>query len=323
MQSLLKMSYLVSVIIPNYNGEDILKKNLPKVCGAMSLYKNGKVEVIVIDDCSVDNSLSALEILQTTLKFSYPDIKLKVIKNEKNLGFSSNIDKGVKSAVGDILLLLNTDVVPEKGFLSPLLSHFEDESVFAVGCMDKSIENEKVVLRGRGMGKWKRGFLVHSRGEVDQTNTLWVNGGSGAFRRSIWEKFGGFNKLYNPFYWEDIDLSYRAVKSGYKILFEPKSVVVHEHEKGAIKKKFSSSQVKTIAYRNQFIFVWKNATDLNLLLLHLFWLPYYFIKAITKADFGFFVGFFAALLRFPTILRARAKEQKFFIKSDIETVNDF
>ena len=48
--------------------------------------------------------------------------------------------------------------MPEKDFLKPLMEHFNDESVFAVGCMDKSIENGKTVLRGRGIGKWKKGF---------------------------------------------------------------------------------------------------------------------------------------------------------------------
>ena len=230
----------LSIIIPNYNGEELCKKNLPKIFDAITLHKDGEVEIIVIDDCSTDNSLNALEVLETTVKSSYLNIKLKIIKNEKNLGFSSTVNIGVKEAKGDIAILLNTDVIPERGFLVSLLPHFKDNKVFAVGCMDKSTENGKVVLRGRGIGAWKRGLLVHSRGEVNKTNTLWVGGGSGAFRKSIWDKLGGFSSLYNPFYWEDIDLSYRAAKSGYKILFEPNSVVVHEHDKGAIKKKFSS-----------------------------------------------------------------------------------
>lgn len=292
----------LSVVIPNYNGQDLLKKNLPKVLEAV-----GDAEIIVVDDASVDASLEALD--------SFKE-KIRVMKNEKNLGFSSTVNFGVKEAKGDIVILLNTDVIPERGFLAPLLSHFKDDKVFAVGCMDKSIENGKAVLRGRGIGGWKRGFFVHSRGEVDKTNTLWVNGGSGAFRKSIWKKLGGFNELYNPFYWEDIDLSYRALKCGYEIVFEPKSIVVHEHEKGAIKKKFSESKVRSIAYRNQFIFVWKNATDLDLQLLHLFWLPYHFIKAFIKADLAFFIGFFAALLQLPKIVSSSLEDQKMFVLRD-------
>lgn len=299
----------LSVVIPNYNGEELLKKNLPKV-----LFAVGDAEIIVVDDASVDGSLEVLD--------SFKE-KIKVIKNEKNLGFSSTINRGVNVAKGDIVILLNTDVIPERGFLSSLVSHFKDESVFAVGCMDKSIENGKIVLRGRGIGRWQRGFFVHARGEVNKTNTLWVNGGSGAFRKTIWEKLGGFDELYSPFYWEDIDLSYRALKSGYKILFEPKSIVVHEHEKGSIKKKYSESEIKTIAYRNQFIFVWKNVTDLDLQFLHILWLPYHFLKALIRADLIFFLGFMKAFILLLKIIKSSFKAQRLFINTDRKIISTF
>ena len=121
-----------------------------------------------------------------------------------------------------LYILFNTDVYPDKDFLTPLLSHFKDEKVFAVGCMDKSIEGKDVVLRGRGIGVWKRGFLVHEKGEIEKSDTLWVSGGSGAFRKSIWDKLGGLNELYNPFYWEDIDLSYRAQNQDTKLHLSPR-----------------------------------------------------------------------------------------------------
>lgn len=311
----------LSVIIPNYNGEKLLKKNLLKVFDAVSGYRHWNIEIIIIDDCSTDNSL--VEIQNAKIKSQNYNLKFKSIANEGNLGFSSTINRGVEEASGEIVVLLNTDVVPEKEFLKPLLKHFSDPKVFAVGCMDKSVESGNVVLRGRGIGKWERGFFVHSRGEVDKTNTLWVNGGSGAFRKSIWERLGGFNELYNPFYWEDIDLSYRALKCGYKIVFEPKSIVVHEHEKGAIKKKFSSMQIKNISYRNQFIFIWKNTTDLDLQLLHLFWLPYHFIKAFIRADLAFFKGFSNAFIRLPQIIKSSLEDQKLFVLKDSQVTLPF
>jgi GT2 family glycosyltransferase len=216
--------------------------------------------------------------------------------------------------------LLNTDVSPEKGFLEPLLVHFSDKKLFAVGCMDKSIENGQTILRGRGLGEWKKGFLVHRRGEVNKTSTLWVSGGSGAFRKSIWSTLGGFNELYAPFYWEDIDLSYRALKSGYQILFEPKSIVIHEHEKGAIKIKYPPFKIKTIAYRNQFIFVWENA-DLSNILSHIFWLPVYFIKALISFDRLFYLGFFEALILLPKIIKSKINYRRYFIKKDSEVIH--
>lgn len=313
----------VSIVIPNYNGEKLLKKNLESVFEAAEYYANkhnSQIEIVIADDCSEDNSIEEVKSLK--LKVKSRNLKLKIIWNEMNLGFSSTVNKGVKESEGEIVVLINTDVRPEKDFLIPLVSHFKEEELFAVGCMDKSIENGKVILRGRGIGKWEKGFLMHSRGEVDKTNTLWVAGGSGAFRKSIWEKLGGFDELYNPFYWEDIDLSYRAVKSGYRILFEPKSVVVHEHEEGAIKKKYSYFKIKTIAYRNQFIFVWKNITDLDLYLLHFdFWVFYHLVNALMRKDWCLILGFFRAYVLLPKILKSRFKVKRLFAKSDKEVIN--
>ena len=308
----------VSIIIPNYNGKDLLQKNLEKLLISCAYYENqtkDKTEIIVVDDASFDGSVDFLHQFASTAK-----TLVKIIQQKKNRGFSSTVNNGVSGADGDVIVLLNTDIVPEKDFLLPLLSHFASSNVFAVGCMDKSVEGDKTVLRGRGVGKWERGFFIHKKGQVNKQTTQWVSGGSGAFIKDIWDKLGGFDPLYNPFYWEDIDLSYRAIKSGYTILFESKSVVTHRHETGAIKMQFSPVTVKVIAYRNQFIFVWKNITDLDLLLSHFIWLPYHFAKAIPRLDIAFYVGFFAAFFRLPNILKSRMIAKKLFTKKDKEVI---
>lgn len=307
----------ISIIIPNYNGEQLLKKNLDKVYKELSSYKSGKTEILVVDDGSLDESVAFLN------EFSKTHQNCKVLVNSKNLGFAPTVNRGVEASIGEIIILLNTDIYPEEDFLKPLLKHFSDVEIFAVGCLDRSIESGRVVLRGRGLGEWRRGFLVHRRGEVDKQNTLWVSGGSGAFRKTIWEKLGGFNELYAPFYWEDIDLSYRALKSGYKILFESKSVMVHEHEKGAIKSKYSEFKIKTIAYRNQFIFVWENVTDSSLQIAHIAWLPYHFAKAIVNSDWAFYLGFFEAFILLPKIIKSSLKAQRQSILSDKEVIDRF
>lgn len=308
----------ISVIVPNYNGESLLKKNLEKVFNECDSYKSGKTEVIVVDDGSVDNSVKVINELKSSRVNA-----LTLIENEKNLGFSPTVNRGVAAATGEIVILLNTDVYPEAGFLVPLLKHFTNMKVFAVGCLDRSIENRGVILRGRGLGEWRRGFLTHRKGEVNKANTLWVSGGSGAFRKSIWENLGGFNELYAPFYWEDIDLSYRALKSGYEVLFEPKSVVVHEHEKGSIKNKYSEFKIKTTAYRNQIIFVWENITDFSLQINHIVWLPYHFTKAFLNRDWAFPLGFLEAFILLPKIIKSKLSYKKLFVKKDKEILGNY
>jgi GT2 family glycosyltransferase len=313
----------ISIIIPNYNGEELLQRNLPKVVEAIKGYKNGAIEIIIADDPSTDNSQHVIaEFIKNN---SHKHIIAKTIsnKNKDDAGFSKNVNRGVSLATGDILILLNTDVAPRANFLAPLLMHFADESVFAVGCMDESIEENDMKLRGRGIASWQRGFVVHKAGKLDKENTFWVSGGSGAFRKSIWDKLRGLDELFNPFYWEDIDLSYRAMKSGYKVIFEKKSIVRHEHTKGSIKTQFSSSKINAVAYRNQFIFIWKNITDKNLVKSHYKWLPYHFLKALMNRDAAFFNGYFSALSLTAKIRKSGTSARKLFVKHDIDVLQSF
>lgn len=310
----------ISVVIPNYNGESIIEKSLTSVLSALAKYHHGEKELIVVDDASKDTSVEKIK----TFLASHEDKTVKVIfmENKKNLGFAPTVNKGVKKATGEILILLNTDVVPENNFLQPLLSHFLDEKVFAVGCLERSIEGETVHLYGRGLGQWQDGFLVHRAGDVNKKNTLWVSCGSGAFRKSIWDELGGLNEVYAPFYWEDIDLSYRALKCGYTILFESKSVVTHRHEEGAIKKTQKSSYIRSIVVRNQFLFVWNNLTDSILVTNHVVALPLHLARAVSHGDFSYVKGFLKALLKLNSVLETRSVMREKFVKNDTQVIEE-
>ena len=307
----------ISIIIPNYNGADLLKKNIPKVFLAIDDFNSGEVEMIVVDDGSTDESLEVLAELAKSYK------NLTFIRNEKNYGFSTTVNSGAKKATGDIFVLLNTDVTPEHGFLNKVVTHFGDDKVFAVGFMDKSIEGEKTVLRGRGIIRWYHGFVLHEWGSIDKTNTLWASGGSSAFRRTHWNTFNGLNELYNPFYWEDIDLSYRAIKAGYDIHFDKAIITTHDHEKGAIRKNNSQSNIETYAYRNQFLFFWLNISDLSLWIEHIAWMPINCINAIRDKNGVFFEGLLQALTRIPQIIFYRIRHSKKNKKSDKEILQIF
>jgi GT2 family glycosyltransferase len=273
----------VSIVIPNWNCIELLKKHLPTV-----IKTSVGARIIIVDDFSTDDSVSYIQ-------KNFPDIS--IVRKDRHEGFASTVNVGVREAKTDIVVLLNTDIEPEKDFLKPLLTHFSDSTVFAVGCMDKSMEDGKAVLRGRGIGRWGKGFYIHKRGEVDKTDTAWVSGGSGAFRKSIWIQLGGMDVKFNPFYWEDIDLSYRAVQAGYKILFESKSIVRHYHEEGSIKEKFSKTYIQTIAYRNQFIFSMKHLPSLSQKLAFFFWTPIRLIQTLVSGNSSMIVGFWTAIAR--------------------------
>ncbi len=312
----------IDVVIPNYNGSSLIKKNLTSVIATLYDYKDSRI--IIVDDHSKQEDYESLQQFVHEVNEKYKGI-VHLLRNKRNFGFATTANNGVRAATADLVVLLNSDVAPEKEFLRPIIEDFEkDELLFGVGCMDKSIEEDKtIVLRGRGKGKWTRGFLIHRKAEVEKGNdTLWVSGGSSVIRREFFEKIGGFDSIYNPFYWEDIDLSYRALKSGYHLLFEKRSVVIHSHEEGAIKKHFSASKVNTIAYRNQFLFVWKNITDTTLLFSHICWLPYHMVKAAMRFDKPFFVGLGLAAVKISMVFAKRRRQKRLYTKTDREVIRE-
>lgn len=235
-----------SVVIPNFNGKKLLEKNLPYVL------KLSADEFIVVDDASTDKSVEFL------VK-KYPQIK--IIKNDKNRGFIKSVNRGVKESKGDIIILLNSDVSPAFDFKEAISKYFDNPKVFAVSFNEPNWSYAVAVF--------KNGFLEHSPGpKTNQAHiSFWASGGSAAFRKSIWGELGGFDEIYAPFYWEDIDLSYRAWKSGFEVWWEPKALVSHEHET-TISSRFSKKYINMISERNRLLFIWKNITDEDLVKEH-------------------------------------------------------
>ncbi len=285
----MRNDYKVSLVIPNYNGEELIQKNLPYVISAYKSNENKIVEIIVVDDASSDKSVSLL-------KKDFPEVK--IIKHKINRGFSSSVNTGVRMSKGDLIALLNTDVIPDKDFLVHALPRFEDEKVFAVSFHEKGY--------GWAKGCFFDGFINHEQGKESKNvhDTFWVSGGSGIFKRSLWMKLGGMDeKLLSPFYWEDIDISYRAAKRGWLLLWEPRVKVVHEHE--VTMRKVSQNYKNMIQERNQLVVIWKNITSHQLLRKHLTGL----MKRIGKHP-GYLKVVFAALMKIRGILKARKKELK-------------
>lgn len=295
--------FTISVVLPNWNGSRLLEKNLPAVINASQ-----GAEIIVADDASDDNSLDILA-------KHFPEVK--VVANTTRHGFSGNVNSGVAQAHGDIVVLLNTDVRPEKEYLEQLIPHFKDDKTFAVGCLEKSYEPDGVVLRGRGVAHWEKGYFIHSKGEVNGHDTAWVSGGSGAFRRSMWNDLGGMDTIFNPFYWEDIDLSYRAKKAGWNILFEPKSIVGHYHDEGKIKTSYTTEQIKKIVYRNQFLFIWKNVSDISIYISHCFWTPIRLFQALLHGDWLMISGFIWAISMIPNVILRRKNSSRLWKINDV------
>jgi GT2 family glycosyltransferase len=293
-------NYSVSIVIPNYNGVSLLKKHLPSVLVAAP-----DAQIIVVDDASTDDSILFLH-------QNFPQIK--VCAHKTNQRFAAACNTGVKEATGDIVILLNNDVSPHKDFLSALVYPFNDDKVFAVGCAE--ISDSKI--NGRAGGEFRRGLSVHWRcKDQSQKSTLWVSGGSGAFRKSLWENLRGMDTLFAPAYEEDRDICYRALKRGYKVVFAPSSIVDHIHET-TNQNELGVDRMKVASYKNHLLFVWKNITDPHLFLAHLLWLPYHLFFTTIRSGGYFGLGLIAALKQLPEVIKKRQIEKRESTISDVE-----
>ena len=289
----------VSVVVVNWSGIELLKKNFPYLIISANYTKNLIYEVIVVDNGSTDDSVSYLR----GLNFS----KLKIIENRKNFGFTAAVNQGVRLATGEIICSLNNDVRPTKNFLEKALNLFSDNRVFAVSLHEKG--------EGPPQGKFEHGFVEFTRGQESNEiqNTFWVSGGSGLFRKNVWDKLGGFAKMFTPGYWEDLDICFRAVKRGYSLLWAPEALVYHQHE--STSKRLSKSYIDLIKERNQLLMIWKNVTSVRLINSHLFGL----LRRLFSYPGYVKVVFFAAL-KLPVVLKGRKKEKDECIVTDEEVL---
>lgn len=280
----------VSVVIPNWNGVDLLSKNLPLVIAAS--HKNTNiVEIIVCDDGSTDGSADFIQA-------SFPQVK--IVRRDTNGGFSKAVNDGVAAATGELVCLLNSDVSPNKDFLISTTDLFDDPNLFGVSLHETGF--------GPAKGFIKNGFVEH--GPLPQKRkpspTFWVSGGSAVFKRSIWNKLEGLDAdLYSPFYWEDIDICFRAMKRGHSLLWDPDGLVNHEHETTVKRTKYSQMRRSRIVQRNQLRFIWKNITSRRIFIRH--------IKGLVTRLVhhpGYSVIVFFALLKIHSIVRSHVREAR-------------
>jgi len=271
---------MISVIIPVYKNKELFlanfRHNLPYL---------EDCEIIVLNDNPAESLKKDLEEFK----------KIILIENPKNLGFGQSINAGAKKARGKYLMLLNSDVkLLSNNYQSAITDFQNNPSLFAISFSQKE-KNGTVV--GKNKIFWQKGLVYHSKAaDLDYGVTGWAEAGSCLIDKEKFDKLGGFDNIYRPFYWEDIDLSYRAQKQGYQIIFQPKILVEHHHET-TIKKYFSQKEIKTIAFRNQLLFIWKNA-DFQQKLVHFLWLPYnLFYYSCLKNEKDFLAGFWQALKR--------------------------
>ncbi|MBL4658671.1 MAG: glycosyltransferase [Flavobacteriales bacterium] len=261
----------LSVIIVNYNVKFFLEQCLNSVFAASGSL--GEIEVIVVDNNSVDGSVEML-------KEKFPQVN--TLANTDNKGFSAANNQGIKISSGEYVLLLNPDTIVEEDTFK-LTVEFMDSKPIAGGLGVKMIDGNGAFLpeSKRGLptpwaafckmcglsrlfpssklfNRYHLGYL--NKDEIHEVDIL-----SGAFmmlRRTALDKTGLLDEEFFM-YGEDIDLSYRLTKDGYQNFYFPKTRIIHY--KGESTKKGSLNYV-FVFYNAMVIFARKHFTQNNALL---------------------------------------------------------
>lgn len=291
----------ISIIIPVYKNYEMFYKYLE-----INKKHFDGCEVIVANDYPEE---------KITRKVKQIYSNAIIMDNKKNLGFAGNVNRGVRLAKRPYVFLMNSDVVLKDASFKKSVDYLKkDKKLFAIGFAQ--LEKDGKIV-GSNRGYFQNGFINHAHQTLHVTrytlhNNFWAEGGASIFNRKLFMDLGMLDELYNPFYWEDIDLSYKAWRAGYEVKFDPSIVVEHHHE-STIGKYFQQEKILRTAFRNQLVFHWKNITDKDLLIKHLINLPRYI----------FTPGFFDALLKLPKILQARKETVRLFKKTDREILDLF
>ena len=236
----------ISVILPNFNGEHLLKKFLPSIFEALQ-YSQIEFEFIIVDDKSTDNSI-------IFLKKNYPDIIL--IENSLNKGFSYSCNRGIAIATKELIFLVNSDVKLTLNYFENQFSFFQNKNTFGVMGQIKNLNNLKTedyarYPRFKGV-KLKATTFYFSKNYDDSIYTTYLSGANALICAKKLQFLKGFDEIYSPFYFEDFDMGLRAWKMGWALFYDHQSICYHEVS-ATTKTINKSNLVKKTYYRNSFI----------------------------------------------------------------------
>ncbi len=211
---------LVSIIIPVYNQFHYTYNCIKSI---INHTRGINYEVIVADDVSTDQTCEIENIVEN----------LKFVHNKENLGFLLNCNNAANLAKGKYIHFLNNDTYVQRGWLSSLLKIIEkDEKIGLVG--SKLVYPNGLLQEAGGIFWSDASAWNYGRGKnpaAPEYNYVkevdYISGASILISKKLWDEIGGFDVRFAPAYYEDSDLAFEVRKHGYKVVYQPESVVVH------------------------------------------------------------------------------------------------
>ncbi len=252
----------VSILVPSLDDREQLGTCLPLLLAEVQRRGAGS-EIIVIDDTGSGS-------LSRWIERRFHGVR--TIARESNGGFARALLDGVQSAAHELVFSMNPDIRPAPGFLDPLVEALEDTGVAAavpkllLGGDPRLIESITALGFERGLVALEQpGLEGGASGEEpctgsDTLEVAFAVGGAMLLRRQEFLDGGGFDALYEPFYYEDVDLGLSAWAAGRRVVYCPDAVLEHHH-RGTIGAKVAPELVRAVIERNRLLLQLKFAAD--------------------------------------------------------------
>jgi len=210
---------IVTVVIPNYNGE----KYLPHLMESLAAQSEGRLVIVVVDDGSTDNSVAYL-------RERWPAVRL--ICNERNVGFAGSCNAGLRVASTPFVALLNNDTHVAVDWLAQGLRPFRDPRVASVASLVLLADETDLIDTAGDVysvvgGAVKRLHLQPRERACElDADCFSASGASAFYRRAVLLEVGLLDERFESYY-EDIDLGFRLAWAGYHCELAPGSVCYH------------------------------------------------------------------------------------------------
>jgi GT2 family glycosyltransferase len=294
-----------SLIVLNFNGLHLLRPCLASLLAAVE----PSDEIIVVDNGSTDGSADAIA-------SEFPSVRL--VRLPEN-SFIFGLNAGLARSRGRFVAFLNNDMTVEADFVAKALRGFSEPDVFAV--CPRILDGQGIDQGSRTAGYYARGLLFYcSLPHVDRaTDCFFAVGGQSFFRRDALIRLGSIDPLLWPMYHEDIELSYRAWKAGWRIRYAPDAVCHHTGSQTS-RRMFTPAELRSFVRQNEILIVWKDVTDRPLMVEHLVSILPRLAAAVAKRDWSTLVGFGRAVRRLPRVLAGRRQARDSFVRSDREVL---
>ncbi|HEQ99116.1 MAG TPA: glycosyltransferase family 2 protein [candidate division Zixibacteria bacterium] len=245
---------LISVIIPLYNGRDVIVKCLDSIFSSETEHN---IEVIVVDDCSTDDSVDLL---------SQRGYDIQLIRNDRNHGYAHTVNRGLTIFHGDAALLLNQDTELEQNVIQGLTSRlFKDDLTGVIapqlvnldGTVQKSVRRlprhadiiyhhlglSSIFSDNKELNRWKMPDFDHlTERYVDQPAFSAV-----MIKRTAINEVGLMDTDF-PLFFNDVDYCRRMMAAGWKILFYPKVKVSHQLGQASSQRRVRSIYLSHLAF---------------------------------------------------------------------------